>query len=176
MKKITAALLLTIVITPAFASDDYPYIGANFGQTNTRFAPNSPPGTAITLLLGRQLSEDFAIEAQIGDLGSFTLASGKTAKTTGYSLTVLGFLPLSEQWAGYAKVGYARTYTKFGAGAVSAAGYTAARDTTTAGIGGQFKVNSAIKIRLGYDVYGIGDPSSGTAKTNVVSVGAVFKF
>jgi opacity protein-like surface antigen len=176
MKKIAIALLLSTVTASALAADVNYYVGVNGGRSSTNWPASSSSGTAATLLGGVQLSENFALEGQYGTLGSSSLASGKNAKTTVLSLVAVGIMPFSNRWAGYIKFGDQITHTKFDAGAVSAGEYTAVRDTPTGGFGVQFNASSFLSLRLGYDIYGIGDTSTGQVKTGVTSLGAIFRF
>jgi len=176
MKKIAYVILLSAVASSAFAEDRVFYVGGNVGQVYTRYPASSRTGTAITLLGGYQINDAIAVEAQYGNLGSFSPTATTKANTTAYSVTAVGNWPFSEQWAGYIKLGLARTATKFDAGAVQASAYTANRIKPTGGIGGQYDVNQALGIRFGYDVYGIGDNTAGTAKTEVTSAGVIYKF
>jgi len=177
MKKIASALLLSAFAASAFAADQNFYVGGNFGQASTDYANvNSKTGTAFTLLGGYQVNNNFAVEAQYGNLGSFAPTAGSKAAITQYGVTAVGIWPFNEQWSAYGKLGFASTSMKIDAGVVQAAAYTSTKSAVTYGVGGQFNVNQNLGLRFGYDSYDVGDTTINTAKTTVISAGVVYKF
>jgi hypothetical protein len=172
MKKTASVLLLFSIAASAFAADKGFYIGANVGQARTNtYNLSSKFDIAATGLVGYQFNKNVAVEAQYSHLGSITATGGGSAKIAGYGAAVVGILPIYEGWSGYGKLGFDSMSLK-----ISDTGHTANRIAATWGIGGQYQVNEALGIRFGFDSYGIGDSTTQTATTLVVSAGVVYKF
>jgi opacity protein-like surface antigen len=55
--------------------------------------------------------------------------------------------------------------------------YTYTNTGLSLGLGGQFNVNEAVGIRLGFDSYQVGDAAiNATSKASLLYVGGLFKF
>lgn len=176
MKKITIAVLLSaFVAAPAFAADQGFYIGANVGQASTSMDNTTltkKSDTALTVLAGYQVMKYFAVEAQYNHLGNIGDPGGNNHSVTGYSLVAVGIYPFNEEWSGFAKLGYAST-------SIAITPTDSKKSAATYGIGGQYNINQALGVRVGYDMYSIGGDApvfNNNAKTGVVSVGVVYKF
>lgn len=181
MKKIALAVLLSAVAAPVFAvaDDMHMYAGVKAGQAKSDIEPGTLNGgtasssnpTGWGVFIGHSFNPNFAVEAEYLNLGEIKLGSN-TAKSTGFSVSGVGTLPLNEQFSLFGKVGYATITGKPG-GAYT--GSDAKSEALTFGVGGQFNLSSAVGIRLGWDKYKFNDTSlSGNA--SLVSIGALVKF
>jgi opacity protein-like surface antigen len=114
----------------------------------------------------------FAVEAQYNHLGNIGDPGGNNHSVTGYSLVAVGIYPFNEEWSGFAKLGYAST-------SIAITPTDSKKSAATYGIGGQYNINQALGVRVGYDMYSIGGDApvfNNNTKTGVVSVGVVYKF
>jgi hypothetical protein len=140
MKK-SLAFLSVVAATaavPAFAQGYGPgyvghgYIGAGIGRGNlnlnaTEFTglSNATVGdtdTSWTIRAGWRVHPYFALEAGYFEFGTYDFRGNAgpitvtgDAKVESYSLSLVGILPLGEQFEGYGRVGYAHTKAKFSA-------------------------------------------------------------
>lgn len=173
MKKISIAVLLSaFAAAPAFAVDlNGVYVGVNVGRASTN-ASNllGNTDTAIAGVVGYTINKNVSAEVQCVRLGTINTSPNATSVSLmGCSATAVGSLPFAEHLSGYGKLGLSDTN-------YNAPGYITNRIAITWGLGGQFNVNKDIGIRFGYDSYGIGDSTTKTATTGVISVGAIKKF
>ena len=172
MKLIAAAVLTTAFATPVFASTDMgPYVGLGIGQSSTdKYNLSTKTGTAVSIYAGYQFMKYVAAEVQYNDLGSITPTGGSSVKINGYSLAAVGTLPLNEQWALQAKLGYAAT--KLGSPVSNT------KNDVVYGIGGQYNINPMWGVRLAYDMYSVETPAPFTQKatTSVLWVSGLYRF
>lgn len=172
MKKIIAALLLsTAFATPVFAADQGFYVGLDVGQSSTdTFNLSTKTGTAFSILAGYQFMKYVAAEVQYNDFGSPTATGGSSFKISGYSLAAVGILPINDQWAVLAKLGYAST--KLGSPVNNT------KSDIVYGIAGQYTFNPMWSARLNYDMYSVESPAPASQKatTSVISIGGQYHF
>ena len=176
MKKISIVAILSsaVMSAAAFAADQGFYVGGTVGQaklsTTAQINPATTSTTDYSVLGGYQINKNFAVEAQYISLGNFS-DKGVSRTANGYGATAVGILPFNEQWSGYGKLGIANTSldTGFPNGNVS-------RTAVTWGFGGQYNVDPALGVRLGYDNYGVGNSAATTTTIGVISAGVVYKF
>lgn len=168
MKKTSFAILLfTAMASSAFAADQGFYLGADIGQSSTdTYSLSTKTGTAFSVLGGYQFMKYVGAEVQYNDFGSPTFSSGPSAKIDGYSAAVVGTLPFDDQWALLGKLGYAHTKV--------ADPVNETKSDVTYGIAGQYNIDPSWGVRLNYDTYKVG--STVSAKTNVITVGALYRF
>lgn len=175
MKKIAiVALLSAFIAAPAVAADMY--VGVNVGQNrydDSTMSKNT--STAIGILGGHTINENISIEAAYTSLGSLVPDStypDETLKGSAISLSGVGSYPVNPQFSLFGKLGIARTTVDF-----SFMGLTFSGNKTNLafGFGGQYNVSPAVGIRAGFDRYKVGI-LDWSADTDVMSVGAVFKF
>ena len=157
MKKSLAILAFaaTASAIPA-AAQWHGYIGAGIGRGNLNMN-----GTELTGLSNAQVGDSdttwairagwrfhpyFALEAGYFELGEYNFSGNAgsvfvtgDAKAESYSLSLVGILPLGEQFEGYGRIGWAHSKFKFSANAAIASAF--ARDTqeeATYGIGARW--------------------------------------
>mgnify|MGYP003385102909 CR=1 FL=1 len=177
MNKIAIAALLTaFVAAPAVAADSYgnAYVGIKVGQAKTNFdnislTKDSP--MAYGIFGGSQFNKNFAVEAEYTDLGKGEFAGGE-AKSSAWGLSVVGSVPIGNNFSLYGKLGVARANT-------DASGSASAKHTgATYGLGGNFDVSPSVGLRLSYERYNLGDSAATfpSGKADVLALGAVLKF
>lgn len=175
MKKIIAvAMLLAVFSTSVFAADSGFYAGGSVGQSSTNLdngTLSKKSDTAFSLLGGYKISQNLAVEAQYVNLGKVTTVAGN-ADIGAIAATAVVAVPLYTDFSFYGKLGFAKTSFKYAANGISVN-----RTTATFGLGGQFKIDPNLGIRLGWDRYAMGDASTVPAgNSDLISVGAVYKF
>lgn len=184
MKKIAAVVLLSAVVAaPAFAADEGFYAGVTLGSGKPNVTPAAGAALSKTSkfiyggLLGYQYNKNVATEVQYTGVGQATDAAGNTAKGDALSLTMVGMLPLSDNFELLGKLGVASAKTTTaGAGATNQG---ASRTGLTYGIGAQYNVNGNLGLRVGYDRYAVATSNAGVktnGNANVMTVAAVYKF
>jgi OOP family OmpA-OmpF porin len=179
------------------------YIGAGIGQSRAfvdngdmfrRFGSTGTinsftqdhKDTAGKLLIGKQLSRNFAIEAAYYDLGKFTYAAStanggslvRNFGARGVSLDLVAMLPMSERFSVYGRVGgnYSRVVDQF----INNRGYNGGDDRAKnfqpkAGVGVEFKFTEALAVRGEVERYRLKDGLENRADVNVASINLVYK-
>lgn len=175
MKRIFAvAMLLVVYSTPVFAADPGFYVGGSVGQSSTSLdnvTLRKKSDTAFSLLGGYKISQNLAVEAQYANLGKVTTATGN-ADIAAIAATAVVAVPLYTDFSFYGKLGFARTSFKYASNGISVN-----RTTATFGLGGQFKIDPNLGVRLGWDRYAVGDAIAVTeGNSDLISVGVVYKF
>jgi OmpA-OmpF porin, OOP family len=177
MKKIAIVLLLSAVAVPAVASDMY--VGLRAGQAKTNIDNNTFNNSTLTstnptgwgVFIGHDFNPNFAFEAEYLNLGEIK-AGTSSAKSTGFSLSGIGSIPLNENFSLFGKLGFAMITGSPGG---SYTGNDKKSRALTYGLGGQFNLNPSVGIRLGWDKYKFNDTGlSGNA--SLISVGGLIKF
>ena len=171
MKKIVmTALFAALLAAPVFAAETY--VGISAGQNKMDYAA-APSTTAFSLFGGYAFNEYIA-----GELAYINFGSGDTSATTpvtlkgsAASISAVGSLPLGKAFALFAKLGFATTSLD-----ASTSGVTVSqtKSDTTYGLGAQYNATRNIGVRLGYDNYKVGDPTS--KDSALTSLGVLFKF
>ena len=176
MKKIAFAILLTAFsVPPAIATGLY--AGAKFGSVSYGYSNVTNSSQAGFGLLGGYLfNPNFALEIEYDDLGGFdTTLSNINGSSFGVS--GVGFLPFNGQFSIFGKLGIASTYLKNTPKPGSPPGdYTNGNTGITLGFGGQYDVSRQIGLRLGIDIYPVGDAVSSTSTADMFYLGGVFRF
>jgi len=171
-KKIIAAVVLSSALaTPVFASTDVgPYVGLGIGQSSTdTYNLSTKTATAFSIYAGYQFMKYVAAEVQYNDFGSPTATGGSSFKIDGYSVAAVGTLPLNDQWALQAKLGYAAT--KLGSPINNT------KNDIVYGIGGQFSATQNWGVRLAYDMYSVETPAPAQkATTSVLWISGLYRF
>ena len=151
MKKhlaILAALAATTAV-PAFAQG---YIGAGIGRGNLNMNGTELTGlnnatigdsdTTWSIRGGWRFHPYFAVEAAYYELGKYDFHSALIngdAKAESYALSLVGILPFSEQFEGYARVGFAHSKFKFSAsGPINSAFAADTQEEATYGVGARW--------------------------------------
>jgi len=179
MKRVAiAALMSAVAATPAVAADKGLYIGAKLGVVNYGYSNvynNSQAGYG--LVGGYALNDYFALEAEINNLGGFeTLYS--IIKGSSYGVSGVVTLPMDPYFSLFAKLGVTSSSLEDSPqNGASGGTHTYTNTGLSIGIGGQFNVNEAVGIRLGFDSYQVGDAAiSATSKAGMVYIGGLYKF
>jgi OOP family OmpA-OmpF porin len=173
MKKIAiAVVLLSAVVAPAVAADNY--VGIRAGQAKTSIenntfntgTVNSTNPTGWGVFIGHDFNPNFAVEAEY-----LNLVNG-SVKSTGFSVSGVGSFPINEQFSLFGKLGYAMITGSPGG---SFTGSDQKSRALTYGVGGQFNVAPSVGIRLGWDKYKFNDTSM-NGNASLVSIGGLIKF
>lgn len=175
LKKIAAAAALAFVASTAAAAD-VPgfYMGADFGQTKINAIVDDgveyfgDRETSYGIFAGYQINQSFAIEGNFRRLASFEERFSGIPVDFDFNqigLSVVGTLPLSNNFSVFGRLGYNRLDIK-----ASAGGFSEDDDESGAlyGIGVGYDFTPTVSARLEFQ-----KPSSDS--TNV-SAGVVFKF
>lgn len=201
-------MALAAATTSAVKADDAGwYLGGNIGQSNAdidnqRITDNLLDGgfsnfmienderdTGYKLFGGYQFNRNFAIESGYFDLGEFsyhatTMPAGTLdgqMKLRGFNLDLLGFIPFSERFSAFGRVGanYAEAKDRFsGAGSVNVLSPRAEeRDThVKLGAGVQYAFTDALAMRVETERYRINDAVGNKGDIDTVSVGLLYRF
>lgn len=178
MKRTIATLLfLGAFSASAFAADVGPYVGIDVGQSSTDTWPlSTKTGTTWSVMAGYQFMKYVAAEIQYNDFGSPTITNGPSFKISGYSAAVLGILPVAEQWALLAKLGYASTKAD--------GPWAATKSDFVYGVAGQYSLDRNWGFRLNWDYYTAQSADfrvfntgpSQKAYVSVITLGALYRF
>jgi len=192
----------------AAADDAFWYGGLNAGQSRAKIDDprisaqllnsglatssivNDERDPAYKLFGGYQYNRMFALEAGYFDLGQFgytatTVPTGTQVgkiKLKGVNLDLVGFLPLTEQFSAFGRVGvnYAQAKDNFTAtGAVAAptnANPSKSAANYKAGMGLQYDFTDAVGMRLEAERYRINDAVGRNGDVNMYSLGLVYRF
>lgn len=170
MKKIAVVALFSLVIAlPATASDMY--VGLKLGSAKHDVSTSGYTETvsAAGLFAGYKINPNFAVEAEITNLGSLL---NSTVKISAVSLGVVGSLNLNDDASLYAKLAAASTHEE-----IQASGLYANKSGATVGFGGQYNVNKTLGLRLGWDRYTYGgEKGFYEATASMTSVSALINF
>ncbi len=201
-------LALAVIASPlAVAADRGFYIGGNVGQSRADFdeagiaARVRAPGLATTsiasddrdtgykLFGGYQFNRHFAVEGGYFDLGDFgfsatTIPAGTlngNFSVKGLNLDAVVFLPMTEKFSAFGRVGlnYAKTSDSFSrTGAVGVLNPNPSdRDTNVKfGLGLEYMFTPRFGARAEAERYRVSDAVGGKANINLFSVGLVFRF
>ncbi len=183
MKKIVTVLILSAAIsTPAFAANSGGYVTADYGTLSMSDAGLLPNPGAVRVTGGYRFNPNFAIEAGYMAIGDSTVSTsfGDLTYQQG-SLQAFGviFLPLGSSFDLFGKIGVASNYGKLtGTGIYSVLNSDAVTTNATYGIGGQFKFNHLVSMRVQYENFGKSkaDSAASGAGLSRLSAGLVFTF
>ena len=150
--------------------------------------------TGYKLFAGYQINKNLAVEGGYVDLGEFikydstvTAPSAGTVKTTlkndGWTLDVVGILPLDGSFSVFGKVGAYISKTKLevtATGGGGAATDSASKTDTNAkfGLGANYAFTKNVGVRVEWENYSnLGDENNtGEGDVNLFSVGITYKF
>lgn len=185
--KIAAKTLLVAVLlgTAAASATAEGFYGAvDLGSTHGLDVCTNPgatgcasTATAFRIAGGYQFAPQWAGELSYGSYGSASLGAGNGDwKTDGFQLSLVGKLPISNEFSVIAKVGLANT--NLTVTAPGAPTMSASRLNLSSGIGAQFDVNKSVALRAQYENLGLaGDPiTTGTTRLSLLSAGIIAKF
>ncbi|RZA09525.1 MAG: flagellar motor protein MotB [Moraxellaceae bacterium] len=201
------AVLAAMTSSVTMADDDSGwYVGANAGQSRARLdeqkiindvVPNSIPhsfvndntiDTGYKLYGGYQLNRYLSIEGGYFDLGehqfNYAISPAGTVdanmKVRGANLDVVGYLPFTEKFSAFARVGvnYALTQDTFRSSAPNVlGGKVSDRDTfAKGGVGLEYKLSDALAVRVEAERYAISNAFTDHNNIDLYSVGLVYRF
>ncbi|MBN1006917.1 outer membrane beta-barrel protein [Amphritea pacifica] len=184
MKKFLLGLGVVAFLSPAVANAGGGYLGASYGYTklelsNTEKAALNSFGITVTddsdqgykIFGGYRYNDYFAVEAFYADFGDLELSNGAVTvseETSGYGLSAVGLLPVTENIDLFAKAGVMR----WSIDATSNIGGTAGNDGNdiTFGVGAEYTLD-VVTVRAEMERFEIGDSSM-----DLVSVGLALNF
>ena len=172
---------LTVTSSAVFAADEGFYLGGGLGQSRTTNSTTnvSTTGTSFKLIGGYAFNQNFAVEAEYVDLGTFAGVTGADIKGTAVGASAVGTIPLGEVFSLYGKVGVASVSTTATAqpGWMLLVPATQTKSGVSFGIGGAFNVSPNAAIRLSIDSYQFDALASNlTGRVATYGVAGVFKF
>lgn len=167
MKKIAIAVLLSAFIAaPAIAAEAY--VGLSAGQNDMDVA-GVKESTAYSVFGGYSFNEYIAGELAWIEFGDAdTSLSGIKMKGNAASLSVVGSLPVGQDFSLFAKLGYASTKVE------ATGGPSETKDDVTYGLGAQYNVTRNVGLRLGYDTYRVGKTT--TKDSGLTSIAVLYRF
>ena len=137
IKQITAAALLAVTSFAASAAEPSFYVGGDVGSSK-KTGINSE--TSYGVFGGYKFDENFAVEAGFRRLGNWE-EDGIDDKVTQLSLSVLGSVPVDEQFSVYGRLGYNRVEEKF-------LGEKAHENKALFGLGVSYQITKEISARV----------------------------
>lgn len=200
---VAAAMASSVTI----ASDDAGwYLGGNLGQSRARLDEHTimtqvSPGLFTTvvgdntidaggkLFGGYQINQYVSLEAGYFDLGEFqiyakTIPSGaihSNMQVRGVNLDVVGYVPFTENFSAFGRLGVTRALTQntfdgFGA-AAGMSGKLSDRDTfPKAGVGLEYKFTDSFSMRAEAERYVISNALYDHNNIDLYSLGVVYRF
>ena len=158
------------------------YIGINAGQSNYRlnngvggFASDQRK-IAYSIYGGGYFSNNFGVELGYTDFDRINRAGGST-KAEGFSVSLVGKLPLSPSFNLLGKLG--TTYGRTDVSSNPASGIASGKEAKwglSYGIGAEYAFNSSWSGVLQYDEYNMKFAGTGNDRINTTSLGIRYKF
>jgi OmpA-OmpF porin, OOP family len=177
MKKIVFTILLSAFsVAPAIAADTGLYAGVKLGTVNYGYgnvSNNSQAGFGF--LGGYAINENFAVEVEYDKLGGFDSNTG-TIKGSSFGFSGVGSLPFNQNFSLFGKLGIASSTLKDTAKPGWVGDFTYNNTGLTVGFGGQYNASEKVGIRVGIDVYPVGDAISTTTSAGMLYIGGLFRF
>ncbi|TFW30057.1 outer membrane beta-barrel protein [Massilia horti] len=109
-KKIAAAAALTLLASSSFAAPTSFYGGVDVGSTKSDVLDNNSNKVSYGAFLGYDVNENVAVELGYRRLGQWdnVRGSGYDATVNQTHLSVVGSVPLKDQFSVFARVGYSK--------------------------------------------------------------------
>ena len=203
----TAIAAAAVLMTQAASAQEFvnpdwanhaTYIGAAIGQSrahiNDADVQSALGATSYSsdekdlgykLIVGKQLSRNFALEASYFDLGKFNFMTGSLLGTSGANLKYKGIaldliaqLPFTERFSAYARLGaqYAKSTTDFtGTRNAGVARVSEKNFNPKVGLGLEYKFTEALALRGEYERNRMDDGIRSKANVDLISLGLVYK-
>lgn len=179
---LSTLLALGSISTAALAGDDGFYAGANIGvgkpNVNTPNGESKSSSPVGGLVLGYKINKYLGVEGEYTGIGKVKDKVSGSVKGDAASIAAIGFLPLSDEFNLYGKLGVAATKTSVSSSLAPA--NDASKAGVTYGLGGEYNFNKNIGLRLGWDHYSAAVKDATNHKdsfgANVVNIGAVYNF
>ena len=158
------------------------YIGFNAGQSNYRLNngvgafPSEQRKNSYSLYGGGYFSNNFGLELGYTDFDRISRAGGST-KAEGFSVSLVGKLPVAPSFNLLAKLG--TTYGRTEVSSSPASGITPGKETSWGvnyGIGAEYAFSTNWSAVLQYDEYRMKFAGSGNDKINTTSLGIRYNF
>jgi len=192
-RKLLCATLFALVAasTPALSQDRGWYGGARFGQSEFKDSCAGLTGrafdceekdTAVKLFGGYQFNKNFAAELGYADLGKTTLSitgfGNASIGAKGFELTGVGFLPVSQYFSFFGRLGVFHWDVDFKDGTRLVGSASASGTDLTYGFGASLSLARNAALRLEWQKYqDVGDTNStGSGDITVIGFGLVLKF
>jgi OOP family OmpA-OmpF porin len=202
LKGLVAAGLMagaSLMSAPVLAQDAGFYIGGGLGQSKWDIDSSGLSGTtddkdtAWKIFGGYQVNKYFGVEGGYVDLGnaSFTgtLASpippfpagtpvSLNLDSKAWFVSVVGTLPISNQFSLLGKIGVSRSDTDATAAVAGLAGSANEKTTeATYGLGVRFDINKNFGVRAEWDRFRVGgDDVGGKGDIDLFTINAIFRF
>ena len=172
MKSLFFAILIILGGTTAASAEEMKiYVGGGLGNASVNGTDNvsTSSNVSFNLMAGLEINPNFSFELAFLNLGSVT-NSGSSASTLGMSGTVVGLLPLPDNFDLFAKFGLAGLQTGWPAPLESES-----KTSLTGGAGIQLDFSPRASARLTYDRYQFGVDSTTTGNFDVVTLGLIYR-
>lgn len=176
MKKAIALATLALAATQSIAAEQTWYVGGDIASSKFTAFGDSERKTGAGVYGGYRLHENFAVEATVRNMGNWDTTSGKLSANS-LSVSALAIAPLADQFALFARLGYARNsldLSKNG-GTISVH-----ENKSLYGIGGDFYVNKHLTVRAEFVNLGKNHIGSGVNAFDIsikqVNAGASYAF
>ena len=194
----------------AASDDSFWYVGGNLGKSRTKIdddkiisalqssglpstISDTDRDTAFKLFGGYKFNKNFAVEGGYFDLGKFsytatTLAPALpgtlngSARISGLNIDAVGFLPFTEKFSAFARLGlnYAQVKDSFSStGAVATpANGSPSKDSANykIGLGVQYDLTESLAMRVEAERYRVDDAIGNKGDVDMYSLGLVYRF
>lgn len=204
----SCALALAVLACPfVLADDSYWYIGGSIGQSAATIDDQQIQASLLTggftttslvdddhdqgfkLFGAYRFGPHFAIEGGYFDLGEFgftatTLPAGTltgTAEFSGFNLDAVGFLPLSERFTAFGRIGYNAAdaevaFAGTGAVIVTMPSASGSESGLKMGIGLEYEFTERFAGRVEAERYQVGDALGNEGDIDLFTLGVVYRF
>ena len=189
MKKLLAAIVVSLVSATAMAQDKGWYVGGALGQVKAKSFCSGLAGgvscddtdTAVKALGGYQVSKNFAFEFGAMDAGTVearSTASRLTVDTMMMEGTAVGILPLGETFSVFGKFGlYTSRVDSTLTTVLSERTERKTNSDLTYGVGASWLFMPRFALRAEWQRYQDVDAGNlGKSDADVISVGLVYRF
>jgi len=194
----------------AAADDSFWYVGGNIGQSRAKIdddkitsqlqgaglpssISDSDRDTAFKLFGGYKFNKNFAVEGGYFDLGQFSYTATTTppalagtlsgnARINGLNIDAVGFLPITEKFSAFGRVGlnYAQVKDSFSSTGAVATPSDPSPSKNAAnyklGLGVQYDFTESLGMRAEVERYRIDDAIGNTGDVDMYSLGLVYRF
>lgn len=142
MKKYFVAAAVAVAAAQVVAADSAWYVGADLGNTNFKQEDDKANRVGFGATVGYRVNENVALELQARRLGR----SGDLSANA-VSASVLGILPLENNFSLYARLGYGRNSLELDSGS---ADYTVRKSKALFGLGASYAIDKNWSVRAEY--------------------------
>ena len=164
MKKIVALAALALTALSASAADNSWYVGADIGSTTFKVTGDSDSKTGYGALVGYTLNQNIAFEGSVRRLGS---ESG--VDVNAWQASVLGLLPLNQQFTVYGRLGVTRNSLDISQNNVDV---SVNKTRALIGVGVDYKIDKNWALRAEYNDLG----DNYNVRIDQFNVGVTYRF